>query len=67
MAEVDGRSVADSDVAVVTVVRGPPAFVRVRGGPIPRAESAAYASATDALVELSDWLVSRLDDSSDDV
>jgi len=52
----------EADVLVVSVVRGPHTFVRVRRGAGTVAQGAVYSSVADAMADVDAWLTERLDD-----
>jgi hypothetical protein len=52
----------EADVLVVSVVRGPRTFVRVRRGAGSLQQGAVYASVAEAMADVDAWLCERLDD-----
>lgn len=52
----------EADVLVISVVRGPRTFVRVRRGAGSVQNGAVYVSAADAVADVDEWLSERLTD-----
>lgn len=58
----DAASHPEADVLVVSVVRGPRIFVRVRHGAGPLQQGTVYASVAEAVADVDAWLSERLAD-----